>query len=161
MDSAPVRDLNSEDFSTKPEAQTSEPVKTLARPLVSEAARPREPVRDLKSVLFSARPEAEDSAPVRDLNSELFSARPEAKDSEPVRDLKSEDLSTKLEAEDSEPLNALVIPLVSEAVRESEPLRDLNSELRPVTPEPRFQVAVRGVEQERGLELQVNCPEFT
>jgi len=55
----------------------------------------------------------------------------------------------------------LVIPLVSDAVRESEPLRDLNSELRPATPEPRFQVAVRWVEQERGLELQVNCPEFT
>src|SRR5207253_9791126 len=84
-DREPVRDLKSEDFSTKPEAQTSEPVKTLARPLVSEAARPREPVRDLKSVLFSARPEAEDSAPVRDLKSEDFSARLEAKVTVPVR----------------------------------------------------------------------------
>jgi len=52
-------------------------------------------------------------------------------------------------------------PLVSEAVRESVPVRALNRELFPAIPEPIFQVAVRGVEQERGLELQVNCPEFT
>jgi len=112
-------------------------------------------------VLFSARPEAIVHAPLRDLRTEVLSEKPEAEDSEPVRDLKSEDLSAKLEAKDSEPLKALVIPLVSEAVRESEPLRGLNSELRLATPELRFQVAVRGVEQERGLELQVNCPEFT
>ncbi|HEX9196498.1 MAG TPA: hypothetical protein VF906_01765 [Candidatus Bathyarchaeia archaeon] len=61
----------------------------------------------------------------------------------PLRDLNREDFSAKPEAKDNEPV------------------RDLTSELRPATPEPRFQVAVRGVEQERGLELQVNCPEFT
>src|SRR5439155_22445547 len=117
--------------------------------------------RDIESELFSARYEAEDSAPVRDLKSEDLSAKFEAEDSAPVRDLKSEDLSAKFEAEDREPLKVLAIPLVSDAGRESKPLRNLNSELRPATPEPGFQVAVRGVEQERGLELHVNRPEFT
>jgi len=68
-DSEPVRDLNSELFSAKPEAIE------------------REPVRDLNSELFSAKPEAIEREPVRDLNSELFSARLEAEVSEPVRAL--------------------------------------------------------------------------
>ena len=104
---------------------------------------------------------ARDSEPVRDRKREAFSAKPEIIVHPLLRDLKNEDFSARLEAKDSEPVKALVMPLVSEAVRESEPLRDLNSELCPATPEPRFQVAVRWVEQERGLELQVNCPEFT
>jgi len=99
---------------------------------------------------------ARDSEPVRDRKREAFSAKPEIIVHPLLRDLKNEDFSARLEAKDSEPVKALVMPLVSEAVRE-----DLNSELCPATPEPRFQVAVRWVEQERGLELQVNCPEFT
>jgi hypothetical protein len=46
-------------------------------------------------------------------------------------------------------------------VKDSEPDRDLNHEDFSVKPEVIVQVAVRVVEQERGLELQVNCPEFT
>src|SRR6266852_4461533 len=43
----------------------------------------------------------------------------------------------------------------------SEPVRDLERESCLATPEAILQVAVRVVEQERGLELQVNAPEFT
>ena len=43
----------------------------------------------------------------------------------------------------------------------SKPLRDLKNEFFSVILEAIFQVAVRVVEQERGLELQVNFPEFT
>ena len=60
-------DLDSELFSTKPEAKDSEPVKALARPLVSEAVRDRELDRDLNSELFSAKPEAKESEPDRAL----------------------------------------------------------------------------------------------
>jgi hypothetical protein len=40
-------------------------------------------------------------------------------------------------------------------------VRDLSSELFSAKAEVVVRVAVRVVEQERGLELQVNCPEFT
>jgi hypothetical protein len=40
-------------------------------------------------------------------------------------------------------------------------VRDLRSELLSAKAEVVVRVAVRVVEQERGLELQVNCPEFT
>src|SRR6266571_5252840 len=43
----------------------------------------------------------------------------------------------------------------------SEPVRDLERESCLATPEATVQVAVRVAEQERGLELQVNAPEFT
>jgi hypothetical protein len=66
-----------------------------------------------------------------------------ARDREPERDLSSELFSARPEAE------------------VTEPDRDLKREIFSARPEATIQVAVRVVEQERGLELQVNCPEFT
>src|SRR5437867_1966420 len=66
-ESEPDRDLNSELFSARLEAED------------------REPVRDLNSELFSAKPEAKTREPDRDLNSEFFSARLEAEPSEALR----------------------------------------------------------------------------
>src|SRR5438445_472367 len=86
---------------------------------------------------------ARDTEPDRDLNRELFSTKPEATVNAPDRDLNSEDLSTKPED------------------RDREPGRDLKWEAFSAKPEATVQVAVSVVEQERGLELQVNCPEFT
>jgi hypothetical protein len=74
----------------KPAATPSEPVKVLARPLVSEATRDNEPVRDLKIEDFSEILETEDREPDRDL----------------VRPLASE------AASDNEPVKALVRPLL-------------------------------------------------
>src|SRR5438034_10913392 len=68
-DREPLRDLNSEFFPAKPEAEDSEAV------------------RDRESELFSAKLETKDSEPLRDLKSELFSARFGAKPSEPVKAL--------------------------------------------------------------------------
>jgi hypothetical protein len=67
MESEPDRDLKSEFFSARLEAEPSEALKVKARPLIPKAARDNEPVRDLNSELFSARLEAEDSEPDRDL----------------------------------------------------------------------------------------------
>jgi len=61
-------------FSTRLDAGPSEPVKPLARPLVSEVTRDNEPERDLNKEFFSARLEATASEPVRDLEKEVFSA---------------------------------------------------------------------------------------
>jgi hypothetical protein len=98
-----VRDLSSELFSARLDAEPSEAVKLRVLPRNRELARLREPDRDLNSELFSAKPEATVNAPLRDLNREVFPAKPEAT----------------------------------------------------------FQVPVRVVEQERGLELQINFPEST
>jgi len=64
-ESESVRDLKSEDFSAKLEAEPSEPLKFTARPPNSEPATESEPVRDLKSEDFSARLEAKVIVPVR------------------------------------------------------------------------------------------------
>src|SRR5207249_3253188 len=64
-----LRDLKSELFSAKPEAEDSEPT------------------RDLNNEFFPAKPEAEDSEPVRDRNSELFSAKLETELSEALKAL--------------------------------------------------------------------------
>jgi hypothetical protein len=66
-----------------------------------------------------------------------------ARDREPDSDLKSELFSARAET------------------KVTEPDRDLKREIFSARPEATVQVAVRVVEQERGLELQVNCPEFT
>jgi hypothetical protein len=100
-------------------------------------------------------------APLRDLNSEVFFAKLEAKDSEALRDLKSEVFSAKLEVEDSEAVRDLAILLAWEEARLSEPDRDLNSEDLSARPDAMVQLAVRVVEQERGLELQISFPEST
>jgi|SRR5215467_3365315 len=46
-------------------------------------------------------------------------------------------------------------------MRDNEPAKDLNSELCSERPDAKVQVTVRVVEQERGLELQINAPEST
>src|SRR6266567_1941572 len=56
-----------------------------------------------------------------------------------------------------EPFKTLVSPLVPEPARD----RDLKTEDFSTKPDVIVQVAARVVEQERGLELQVNPPEFT
>jgi hypothetical protein len=57
----PLRDLNSDFCSARPEAEDREPDRTVARPLDSEPARDREPVRDLKIEFFTPRLDAEPS----------------------------------------------------------------------------------------------------
>ncbi len=47
MDSAPLKLLNSEICSTKPEDEPREPDRDLAKPFVSEPVRPSDPDRDL------------------------------------------------------------------------------------------------------------------
>jgi hypothetical protein len=66
-----VRDLNSELFSARLDTEDREPLKVLARLLVSEAVRDREPDRDLNRELFSARLETEPSEPVKALPTPL------------------------------------------------------------------------------------------
>ncbi len=59
------KDLKNEDFSAKLEAEPSEPVKDLTKPLASEPARLNEAVMDLKSELFSTIPDEEPKEPFR------------------------------------------------------------------------------------------------
>jgi len=47
IDSEPLKLLNSETCSTKPEDEPREPDRDLAKPFVSEALRPSDPDRDL------------------------------------------------------------------------------------------------------------------
>src|SRR5205809_316277 len=62
----PDRDLDNEFFSARVETEPSEALKVKARPLIPEAESENEPVRDLKIEFFSARLETEVSEPVRD-----------------------------------------------------------------------------------------------
>jgi len=64
-ESESVRDLKSEDFSAKLEAEPSKPVSVTARPANREPARDSEPVRDLRSEDFSARLGVEVTIPKR------------------------------------------------------------------------------------------------
>src|SRR5262245_26022403 len=77
----------------------------------------------------------------------MFSRRPlvweDARTHEPLSDLSTEDCLTRPEDNIHEPLS------------------DLKREVCSTIAEPVVQVAVRLVEQERGLELQVNSPEST
>ncbi|HZY93846.1 MAG TPA: hypothetical protein VFE98_03175 [Candidatus Bathyarchaeia archaeon] len=75
--------------------------------------------------------------------------------------MKKEGFSAKPEAEASEALKPLTRPFVSELETPNEPVKDLNREDFSAKLEAILQVAVRLVEQERGLELQVSFPEFT
>jgi hypothetical protein len=65
IESDPLRERNSEDPSTKLEAEPSDPVKTLVMPLTSEATIDSEPDKDRNSMFFSARLEAGVTAAVR------------------------------------------------------------------------------------------------
>src|SRR5437016_4375801 len=89
-----VSDLNNDVFSTRLEADPSEPVKTLARPLISEPARLNEALTDLKNEVFSARLEDEPSEALK------FTVRPLKKEvtrpNESLSDLKNEDFSVRL-----------------------------------------------------------------
>jgi hypothetical protein len=66
-----VRDLNRELFSPRLDTEDREPLKVLARLLVSEAVRDREPERDLKIEDFSAKLEVNDREPVKALPTPL------------------------------------------------------------------------------------------
>ncbi|HZY93842.1 MAG TPA: hypothetical protein VFE98_03155 [Candidatus Bathyarchaeia archaeon] len=57
--------------STKPEADPSELVKTLARPFVWEPIKDSVPLKDLNNEVFSARLEAEANDALKDLNSKV------------------------------------------------------------------------------------------
>jgi len=67
MESEPDRDLKSEFFSARLEAEPSEALKVKARPLIPEPASDKEPDRDLKIEFFSARLETEPRELDRDL----------------------------------------------------------------------------------------------
>jgi len=83
----------------------------------------------------------------RVLRIEDFSARPDATTSEPVNDLKIEDLSAKLDATTSEPAKPLARPLVSEATRDNELLRDLNREVFSTKPEAIVHALVKALKK--------------
>jgi hypothetical protein len=159
-DREPDRDLSSELFSARPEAEVTEPD------------------RDLKREIFSARPEATIQVAVRVveqerglelqvncpeftlatmlpivnvieaamvLKIELFSAKLEAIVQAPFRDLKREFFSARPEANASEALRAFARPLISEAATEREPDRDLSSELFSAKPEAKASEPVKAL----------------
>jgi hypothetical protein len=82
---------------------------------------------------------------------------------EPVRDLNRVLFSAKLDDRDNEALRLSRCPMTFAKLeeRDSEPDRDLNSEFFSAMLEAIVQVAVRLVEQDRGLELQTSFPEST
>jgi len=95
----------------------------------------------------------------RVLRIEDFSARPDATTSEPVNDLKIEDLSAKLDATTSEPAKPLARPLVSEATRDNELLRDLNREVFSTKPEDIVHALVKALKRKvfsKRLEARLN-----
>jgi len=120
-------------------------------------------VNDLNREDFSAMPDDSVNEPDRDLSRPECSTKLEATINESARDLKSEACSAKLAATVNElarDLNREVCSAKPEAtVNELD--NDLNSESCLAMPEVRAQVAVKLVEHERGLELQVSDPEFT
>src|SRR5205807_894929 len=103
----------------------SEPVRVLARPLVSELARDREPVSVLEKEICSVKLETEESDSVSVLNKEICSLRLDAEVSEPVKVLKIEECSTRTEDKPNEPDKPLAKHLISEPARESDPVRVL------------------------------------
>ena len=84
-----------------------EPVKVLARPFVSELARPSELERDLDSEDCFEKFETSARDPVRVLANALCSAKLEAKDSELVSVLKMEFLVAELALRANEPVRVL------------------------------------------------------
>ena len=78
--------------------------------------------------MCSVRLETEDSDPVSVLNSEICALRVDVAISEPVSVLKIEECSTRTEDILREPDRLLAKPLISEPVRENEPVSVLNME---------------------------------
>jgi len=103
--------LEVEACSAEAESVPSEALRSSAKLLVREVARPSEPSRDLNREDCSTRPESILHEALRDLESAMFSAKPESKLTEPVRDLNSEACSTRPEATVSEALKLLPTPL--------------------------------------------------
>ena len=99
----PESDLSSEDLSAKPVDGPREPLRPLARPFASEAARPNKSVKDLMKPLISE----------------------EAWDNELDRDLKNDDLSARLKDDPRVATKFATRDLVEELVRLREPLRPL------------------------------------
>jgi hypothetical protein len=128
----PARDLNSEVFSAMPDAEPSEVLKYMERPLKKELARLRESDKDLKNELFSKTVEAEPNEAFKPLARPLVSelTTPNA----PVRVLKIESCSPTADPSPSESVKDLARPLVSEVARDNEPVNDLKSEVRSVIP---------------------------
>jgi len=82
--------LKVEACSAEPESIPHEALRSSAKFLAREVARPSEPSRDLNREDWSTKPEPTVHEPVRDLESEACSTKPEASASELVRDLNSE-----------------------------------------------------------------------
>src|SRR5438876_715491 len=136
-----MRDLKREVCSAKFEAGPREPLKVLARPLVSEPAKVSEPVRDLNNEACSTNPEtaptealralarpfaseaARTNKSVKALMKPLISE--EAWDNELDRDLKNDDLSARLKDDPRVATKFATRDLVEELVRLREPLRPL------------------------------------
>src|SRR6266571_1836650 len=79
--------LEVEVCSAEAESVPSEALRSSAKFLVREVARPSEPSRDLNREDCSAKPEDTDQEPVRDLNRKACSTRPEATASEALKPL--------------------------------------------------------------------------
>jgi hypothetical protein len=159
--SEPLSDRNREFFSARIEAMPRESVRSLPTPFAWKLEEESEAVRDRKTEFFSANAEVGASDPFSVLKIEFFSLKLELTINVLVRDLKSEFFSASPEKAPTESLRSLLTPLVWEVARESEPVRLLNREFFSASAEAVAQVAVRVAEHERGLELQVNCPEST
>ena len=121
----PVRVLKIEVCSAKADPDPSEPMKDLAKPLVSEVGRDHEPVSDLKSEVCSVKAALVVHESLRDLKRDTFSAKLEIEDSDPDSDLKMEVFSEKVDVEPIETDKYTVCPLKNELTKLSESVNDL------------------------------------
>jgi hypothetical protein len=106
----------------------SEPVRDLAKPLLSDPAREKDPLKVLKSTTWSAMLDDVVTDPISVLKSEICSVRLEASVSEPVSVLKIEECSARTDDEPNEPDRVLGKPLTSEPAIDSELVKVLTSE---------------------------------
>jgi hypothetical protein len=106
----------------------SEPVRDLAKPLLSDPARENEPLKVLTSTTWSAVLDDIVTDPVSVLKSKICSVRLEASVSEPVSVLKIEECSARTDDEANEPDRVLGKPLISEPAIDNELVKVLTSE---------------------------------
>jgi hypothetical protein len=92
--------------------RVSEPVRDLAKPLLSDPAREKDPLNVLKSTTWSAMLDDVVTDPIRVLKSEICSVRLEASLSEPVSVLKIEECSNRTVEKPMEPERLLVKPFI-------------------------------------------------
>lgn len=108
-------------------AMEMDPPRALAKPFASIPDRVKEQASVLDSIACSTRPEDADRDPVNVLKRPACLPWLDVTVNEPVSVRKIEVCSTKTEDKLKEPDTVLASPLVSDPVRNSEPVNDLNS----------------------------------